>query len=156
MISALRFAHRRSDDRGQSLVEFALILPFLLILLMGIFEVGRAWQRYQVITDIAREGARVAARGTSNYGISADSIDSLIDFALTDAGLDPAEATVTFPNGRLGDAGVGTGSAMVVRIDYPHDIPFLNSFLGIFRGNDPNTPPGPTLVLKTQVGFRNE
>ena len=46
--------------RGQALVEFALILPILMILLMGIIEFGRAWNVKQVLTDASREGARLA------------------------------------------------------------------------------------------------
>ena len=46
------------DDGGQALVEFALIMPFLLLFLVGIVEFGRAWNQHQVITDAAREGAR--------------------------------------------------------------------------------------------------
>jgi len=51
----------RHSDRGQSLVEFALVLPLLLLVLMGIFEFGRIWMTINVITSAAREGARVAA-----------------------------------------------------------------------------------------------
>lgn len=47
-------------DGGAAAVEFALVLPILLVMLMGIVEFGRAWNRQQVITDTAREGARRA------------------------------------------------------------------------------------------------
>ncbi len=48
------------SERGQAAVEFALVLPFLLIMLIGIVEFGRAWNQHQVITDAARETARRA------------------------------------------------------------------------------------------------
>jgi Flp pilus assembly protein TadG len=53
-----RFAKR---DDGQALVEFALIMPFLLLFIIGIVEFGRAWNEHEVLTDAAREGARKAA-----------------------------------------------------------------------------------------------
>ena len=46
---------------GQSLVEFALILPVFLLILFGIIEFGRLWEISNIATSAAREGARVAA-----------------------------------------------------------------------------------------------
>ncbi len=46
------------DERGQSLVEYALVLPILLLLLVGIMEFGIAVFNYNTIANAAREGAR--------------------------------------------------------------------------------------------------
>ena len=45
-------------DAGQSLAEFAILLPILMGVVIGIFEFGRAWNVDQVLTNAAREGAR--------------------------------------------------------------------------------------------------
>ncbi len=47
--------------RGQSLVEFALVMPLLLVMLLGIMEFGRAWHISQIVTDTARQAARAGA-----------------------------------------------------------------------------------------------
>ncbi len=47
-------------ERGAALVEFALALPLLLVVLAGIVDFGFVFQRYEVITNAAREGARLA------------------------------------------------------------------------------------------------
>jgi Flp pilus assembly protein TadG len=49
-----------SRERGQSLVEFALIAPLLVLLLLAIFDFGRAIYAYNTISNAAREGARIA------------------------------------------------------------------------------------------------
>ena len=49
----------RSED-GAQLVEFALVLPLLLFVVLGIAEFGFIFQRYEVVTNAAREGARIA------------------------------------------------------------------------------------------------
>ena len=49
----------RRHSRGQSLVEFALALPLLILLLMGIFDLGRAVYAYNTIANAAREAVRV-------------------------------------------------------------------------------------------------
>ena len=52
-------ATRRGRARGQTLAEFALIIPVLIVMLMGIFDLGRAIFAYNAITNAAREGARL-------------------------------------------------------------------------------------------------
>ncbi len=44
-------------QRGQSLVELALLLPVLLLILLGVFDLGRVWRACVVISNAAREGA---------------------------------------------------------------------------------------------------
>jgi Flp pilus assembly protein TadG len=51
--------HKR--QQGQSLVEFALSLAVLLVILLGVFDVGRAFNAYMVVTNAAREGAYYGA-----------------------------------------------------------------------------------------------
>ena len=49
----------RSED-GAELIEFAAVLPLLLFIILGIAEFGFIFQRYEVLTNAAREGARMA------------------------------------------------------------------------------------------------
>lgn len=51
---------RRSQKAGQSLVEFSLVLPLFLLLVIGIFDVGRAVFAYNTVSNAARAAARVA------------------------------------------------------------------------------------------------
>ncbi len=50
-----------SDDRGQSMTEFAIVLPILVVLLFGILQFGILFNNYVTLTDAARAGARAAA-----------------------------------------------------------------------------------------------
>jgi TadE-like protein len=54
----------RSDD-GQGVVEFALALPVILIILLGMVEFGNAYDRVHGLASLSREGANIAARGTA-------------------------------------------------------------------------------------------
>jgi Flp pilus assembly protein TadG len=71
--------HRRSDrlvsrlrgESGQALVEFALVLPLLLIILLGILDFSRAMNYYNDLTQLAAEGARSAAVGQNPDGTGA-------------------------------------------------------------------------------------
>jgi len=54
------------SKKGQTLVEFALIIPAFILLVMFIFDVGRAVYDYSVLYNAVREGARVAAVGETD------------------------------------------------------------------------------------------
>jgi Flp pilus assembly protein TadG len=56
-----RRRRRPGDDRGQSLVEFALVFPIIVLLVVAFVEVGRAVFAWNTIANAARQGARVAA-----------------------------------------------------------------------------------------------
>jgi len=58
--------HRHDFRRGAAAVELAATLPVLLILLLGIWEVGRFAHVNQILSNAAREGARLAATGQAS------------------------------------------------------------------------------------------
>lgn len=60
---------RQGCRRGQALVELALTLPLFFAVLVGIVQVGVLFHRQLILTDSAREGARLAALGTSETRI---------------------------------------------------------------------------------------
>ena len=50
---------RYASDRGAELIEMAIVLPILLFIFAGIIDFGFMFQRYEVLTNAAREGARM-------------------------------------------------------------------------------------------------
>ena len=56
---------RLASERGQALLETAITLPIILFIAVGIFEFGRGYQTLQVVTNAAREGARIAVLPSS-------------------------------------------------------------------------------------------
>ena len=64
--------HRNKRHKGQTLVEFALTLPILLMLIFGIVEFGRAFQAWVTLENAAREAARYTTTGqydTAKYDL---------------------------------------------------------------------------------------
>ena len=61
------FRGRAGGERGAVAVEFALILPVLLMILMGTIEFGRVYSQFQVYNGAAREGARCAAVQAADF-----------------------------------------------------------------------------------------
>jgi len=57
----LPFRRSRTRRRGQALAEFALVFPLAILIIIAVFDVGRAVFAYNGLTNAAREGARLAA-----------------------------------------------------------------------------------------------
>ncbi|MCM3880163.1 MAG: pilus assembly protein [Vicinamibacterales bacterium] len=56
---------KRLNNRGQSLVEFALVLPFLMLVVLGVVEVGYVLLDQHVVTKMSREGSNLISRNTT-------------------------------------------------------------------------------------------
>ncbi len=113
------FVRRLRDEAGAAAVEFALVLPVLVLILGGIVEFGRAWNVRQVLTDAAREGARVAV---VNNTMPAAQLQALVKSTILDAGTraglntDPAVLKIALtgiPN--------AANTPATVALDYEYD-----------------------------------
>ena len=134
----------RRNSRGQALVEFALVMPLLLILIVSVFEFGRAWNLHQTITDAAREGARKAV--VADAAITQDSVNAAIAARIAASGFDPADATITLPDGFH----TGTGQVTSVRIEFPFRFTFLRVLIGLLAQNDG------VVTVASEARMRNE
>jgi Flp pilus assembly protein TadG len=86
-------SHRRciASRRGAVAVEAAFVLPLLLLLMFGVWEVGRLVQVNQLLTNAAREGARVAAGGYINgTGVTVSAVQQAVRDYMTASGLPTA------------------------------------------------------------------
>ena len=74
---------RRDEARGQTLVEFALILPIFLLLVIGIFDFGRAIYAYNTISNAAREAVRLGIVDQSCDAIGTEARDRAASLGLS-------------------------------------------------------------------------
>jgi len=80
-----RIRNTRKNEKGQSLVEFALVVPLLLLLVIGIAEFGRAWMTKNILTGAAREAVRMYAVKDDTAAATARAINILSSAALDNA-----------------------------------------------------------------------
>ena len=101
---------RWRGEHGQDIIELALVLPLVLVIVMGIVDLGRAFNTYMVITNAAREAARTAA-------VNPAATSTINEAALREtrqAGISDGAVTVTvFP------ASVGSPVQVTVRTNFP-------------------------------------
>jgi Flp pilus assembly protein TadG len=121
MRNRLRTARLR-DERGATAVEFAFILPLLIVLVLGIAEFGHAFQVSGALSAAAREGVRVMALQNDPAAARAavrTSAPSLVP-AVTDAQITitPAACPTNGP------------TTATVRLTVTYPMPFLTHFFG--------------------------
>ncbi|OAI41977.1 hypothetical protein AYO38_03350 [bacterium SCGC AG-212-C10] len=123
--------HVRTDGAGQTLVEFSLVLPIILIMMFALVDFGRAFYTWQVVTNSAREGARSAAVQLPDAQIRAAVNSSL-------SGLDTSKATITYPTGTPQGA---KGTPIAVRVAYTFQwVTPLGSMLTLVGGSSLSAP----------------
>lgn len=114
-------------DRGAAAVEFALLLPVLLLIVFGIIDFGRALNAQITLTQAAREGARLAALGEPN-------VVSRTQAAAT--GLSPVAVAVTAcPAG----AGPGVDASVTTSYQFSFVTP-IGAIAGMFGGSGFGSP----------------
>ena len=141
---------RTRREHGQAILEVALTLPLLLLVCVGIFEFGRAYQTWQVLTNAAREGARMSSMPNSVVGDVQTRVRQYMQdgalplYGSAGVAVDPA-VTLT--------AGSTTATASVVTVSYPFSFVVLNP---IARLIVPTSSLGAAFMMTTTAEMRNE
>jgi Flp pilus assembly protein TadG len=110
---------RYASDKGAELIEMAIVLPILLLIFAGIIDFGFMFQRYEVVTNAAREGARM---GTLP-GYSVADIRQRVEEYLDTSGLTDSHPQTDVV---LGTATVGTGTIDTVTVTVFYHSQFTN------------------------------
>lgn len=110
------------NEKGQSLVEFAILLPVLLLLLMGILEFGIMLNSYLSINNSAREGARLGIVSGSNLEIT-----KLITYISPNLDSENLIVNITPLEGSRNSGGTLT---VEVIYNYQVNIPIISNILG--------------------------
>jgi len=127
------------SESGASAVEFALLLPILMMILFGIIEFGMALYRQAILTNASREGARLGIV-QSIPAIGTGQINVAIDNYLTAAGIPAANVTRNIVAGGI------TGSPVQVTLTLPYTYSVLPGLTSI----------APTINLTAQTVMRHE
>lgn len=123
----LRVRRLLRSESGAQLVEFALSLPVLLILTMGIIDFGLLFQRYEVLTNASREGARVSI--LPGYG--AADVQARVNQYLQGTSLSAATVTTTVGAAQALPVGAaGCITVTPVTVSYTHSFMFVGGLIG--------------------------
>jgi Flp pilus assembly protein TadG len=138
---------RSSNQRGQAVIEMALTLPLLLLVVFGIIDFGFMFQRYEVVTNAAREGARLGVLQSSAGYTATEAQNRALDY-MRASGLNATERpcggaevkntmcaqmttqTVTV----AGSTPAKTVQQVTVIVEYDHEHSFVGPIMQLFGG----------------------
>lgn len=137
-------------ERGAALLETALALPMVLLVAVGIFEFGRAFQTWQVVTNATREAARIAVLPNGNLQSATERARQYMESGQ----LPEADAaTVTLTPVTLDLGGGVTAAASNVTVSYPFEFIVLQPVARlVVSGSSLGAP----FAMKTTAVMRNE
>jgi Flp pilus assembly protein TadG len=117
------FRAQRSSQRGQALVEFALALPIVLLLMLGVLDLGRAVYAYNTVSNASRSAVRVAIVEQTEASVEAAARQEAV-------GLDPLAVAMSYPY----DPGDCPDLDCIVRVTVTHDwaaaTPLISGIVG--------------------------
>lgn len=160
-MAPIRRSERVRNERGAALVEFALTVPLMLVVIAGIVDFGFVFQRYEVITNAAREGARLASlpeyagkdtliqnrvREYVKQGLSLT--DSALNTVLPVANVVVDDTNHITINDGVNDIDLPSTTVTVI---YNHDFLILQPVLGLINKNW-----GSSITLRAQSQMRAE
>jgi Flp pilus assembly protein TadG len=138
------------SQKGAALLETAITMPLLLLVAVGIFEFGRAYQTWQVLTNAAREGARIAVLPDPTPGRAEQRVREYMQTGQLPmwnaAAVNVNRASSITVNG-------AQASASVVTVDYPFNFMVLGP---VARLVTPQTTLGNALTMRARAVMRNE
>ena len=133
----MRRLHR--SESGAAAVEFALLLPLLMMIVFGIIEFGLALYQQAILTNASREGARLGIV-QSVPAITSGQINATIDNYLAAANINPGNV------GRTIVAGGVTGTPVQVTLTLPYNFQVLSGLTSVV----------PTINLTAVTVMRHE
>ncbi len=138
------------SERGAALLETALTLPLLLLVTVGIVEFGRAYQTWQVLTNAAREGARVAVLPGTNDAAVQDRVRDYIEAGQLSY---PDSASVVITRNNVIPIGTGTATASRVQVDFPFQFMVLQPVAQLVSSG---STVGAPITMRATATMRNE
>jgi Flp pilus assembly protein TadG len=130
MAAIARRLRRVRGRKGAELIEFALVLPVLLMVVAGIIDFGFLFQGYEVVTNAAREGARIAVLP----GYAQADVQARVASYVSTSGLPNTPATSM----ALATVVTGAGAnvdVVNVTVTYPYRMSILGPIASLFGGS---------------------
>jgi Flp pilus assembly protein TadG len=135
------------NQRGSALIETAITIPIVLLVSIAVFEFGRAYQTWQVLTNAAREGARVAIiAGTTDQQVS----DTVRNYLTTGRLTNPGAASININRA----VPFGSTTASSVTVNLPFSFIVLNPVARLVSSN--STAGNAPLTMQAVATMRNE
>jgi Flp pilus assembly protein TadG len=140
---------RLRSERGAELIEFAMIFPVLLLVMLGIVDFGFMFQRYEVLTNAAREGARMAVLP----GYATPDVEARVRSYVTTGGVPTrvGNPTVAVLSCSIPVAAGAPLTAKRVTVSYTHSYLFVAPIAAMFGDRTASIPLTAVAIMRDEL-----
>jgi Flp pilus assembly protein TadG len=154
-MASLRLRHwlrsRTRSERGAEIIELAIVSPIFALLIAAMFDFGFLFRNWEVVTNAAREGARIGTLPSYACDGSTSDVNDRVTAYLTSSGISSGSISSINLYNRAVATASGTFNACVVTIEVTQSLPTLSFFGSMFGGGIGNVPVRGAAVMRTEA-----
>ena len=146
-----RLRTRARSEKGAEIIELAMVTPIFALMIAAMFDFGFLFRNWEVVTNAAREGARVGVLPSYTCDGSTTDVKQRVEAYMAASGIsDPAKYTTKMVNQPVVTAG-GTFNACVVTVQMTQSLPSLSLFTALFGSNMADVDLRAASVMRTET-----
>jgi Flp pilus assembly protein TadG len=146
-----RFRRRARSEAGAEIIEFAMLTPIFAMLIAAMFDFGFLFRNWEIVTNAAREGARVGLLPSYACDGSTTDIKSRVDNYMAGSGISNTSSYTVIPKVATMTTTAGTFKACVVTVQMTQALPVLNVFTKWFGSSMANVNLQAASVMRTET-----
>ena len=142
---------RIRSERGAEIIELALVTPLFLLLIAAMFDFGFLFRNWEVVTNAAREGARMGVLPDYTCDTTTTDVKDRIDAYMAASGItNKASYTVDRKTTAVPTAS-GTFNACVVFVELTQPLPTIGAIGKLTGGTFGNVPVRASAIMRTEA-----
>ena len=142
---------RAASERGAEIIELALVTPLFLLLIAAMFDFGFLFRNWEVVTNAAREGARLGVLPDYVCDDTTTDVRDRIDDYMAASGISDTDAYTVSVNTTAVDTAAGTFNACVVQVELTQPLPTLSVIGTLTGGAFGDVPVRANAFLRTEA-----
>jgi len=142
---------RVGSERGAEIIELALVTPLFLLLIAAMFDFGFLFRNWEVVTNAAREGARLGVLPDYTCDDSTTDVRERIADYMAAAGIGDTDAYTVDVDTMAVDTAAGTFSACVVQVELTQPLPTLSVIGTLTGGAFGDVPVRANAIMRTEA-----
>ena len=142
---------RAASERGAEIIELALVTPLFLLLIAAMFDFGFLFRNWEVVTNAAREGARLGVLPDYVCDDTTTDVKDRIDDYMAASGISDTDAYTVSVNTTAVDTAAGTFNACVVQVELTQPLPTLSVIGTLTGGAFGDVPVRANAIMRTEA-----
>ena len=146
-----RLRSRARSERGAEIIEFAMVTPIFALLIAAIFDFGFLFRNWELVTNAAREGARVGVLPAYACDGSTTDIKQRVQAYMAGSGVTNTNLYVVKMANQPVATAAGTFRACIVTVEMTQSLPSLSLFTAMFGSTMADIPVRAAAVMRTEA-----